>query len=343
MIVQGRKLGIRDVAQRAGVSVSSVSRVLDNHPDVSDVMRNRVMDAVAALGYEPDPVAQSMRTGTTMTIGLVAGDTSNPLIAQISLAAELKLREWGYSLLVANSINDPTQELANIKLLLNRRVDGLLLSVSDEASEKLREQLESAAVPVVLLDREIRNIKISRVNSDHDRGITQAAEELLRLGHSRVALINGNPRVRPSRERANALRKAFRAEAGSGVNVVSGSFSDRHGYEAALALLQRANRPTAIIAGSNQILVGVLRAIRFLGLHVPDDLSLITCDQTPLAELHEPPIATIRRDASEIGVAAAELLRAAMQGGAAEQRNLPTRFEPAGSCTTPIGIESHER
>ena len=327
--------GIRDVAERAGVSLSSVSRVLDDHPDVSIRMRHRVMDAVAALGYQPDPLAQSMRTGTTMTIGFVAGDTSNPLLAQIALAAETRLRQFGYSLLVTNSDNDPANESKNIRVLLSRRVDGLLLSVADESDKELLAALAHNSTPAVLIDRSLAGEDLSALYSDHAVGIAAAAAQLIRLGHTKVALINGNPRVRPSRERSAALRKTFKGIPGSDVRVVNGSFSERHGYDTTIQLLRRESPVTAVIAGSNQILVGVLRALRDLDVSVPRDLSLITCDHTALAELHVPRIDTINRDASEMGEVAAELLRDLIAGAPPEQRTLPTKYEPFASTTSP--------
>lgn len=326
--------GIRDVAERAGVSLSSVSRVLDNHPAVSEVMRNRVLDAVAALGYRPDPVAQSMRTGNTMTIGFIAGDTSNPVLSRIAVAAESRLRTWGYSMLVANSANDPRNELRNIELLLNRRVDGLMLSVGDESDEALRSVLAGMSTPGVLIDRSLPGTALAAVHSDHSTGITAAVEDLIRLGHRHVALINGNPRVRPSRERAAALRKAFKSVPHGTAKVVNGAFSERHGYEATLRLLEGGTSVTALIAGSNQILVGVLRALRQLNLQIPEDISVVTCDQSPVAELHLPRISTISRDPSALGTAAADLLHALIQGEQGGIRVLPTVYEPYDSTST---------
>lgn len=332
---QSRRPGIKDVAERAGVSLSSVSRVLDDHPDVSSVMRNRVLDAVMALGYEPDPVAQSMRTGKTMTIGFVAGDTSNPLISQIGLAAELHLKARGYSLLIANSRNDPAQENANIRLLQTRRVDGILISVADESDEGLRSLLSASATPIVLVDREIRGENLAAVYSNHAEGISKAAEHLLSLGHRHVALINGNSRVRPSRDRSAALRKAFADHAGTTVTVLNGSFSDQHGYDAVQTIVRKHPKVTAVVSGSNQILVGVLRAVRDLQLRIPQQLSLVTCDETPLAELYQPRIATINRDATEMGTAVAELLLEQIGDGERKQVRLGTRYEPAESCAIP--------
>ena len=123
---------MRDVANRAGVALSTVSRVLSGHPDVGPDMRVRVMSAAADLGYEPDILAQSLRTGETMTVGFVVGDISNPLISQIARGAEASLRQSGRAMLLTNSFNDPSLDRQHIKLLNQRRVDGLILSISDD-------------------------------------------------------------------------------------------------------------------------------------------------------------------------------------------------------------------
>lgn len=326
------RVGMKDVAKRAGVSLSSVSRVLDNHADVSEVMRNRVMDAVASLGYTPDPLARSMRTGSTKTVGFVAGDTGNPLIAKIAAAAQLTLLDAGYSLLVANSQNDLHRELLNIQLLNTRKVDGLLLSLADEAATELTELVSELDVPVVLIDRELAGTQVSAVHSNHRTGIAAAASHLAKLGHQSIGLINGPENVRPSRERRIALEETLAEIPNTTALVKNGSFTEEHGYQATLELMRSEKSPTSLIAGSNQILVGVIRALRELNLRFPDDLSLVTCDDSVLAEFSTPPIAIISRDASEIGTTAGELLLRLLSGEPHETRTLNTRFTSASSC-----------
>jgi len=325
---------MKQVADRAGVAVSSVSRVLNGHPDVSAVMRNRVLDSVAALGYEPDLLAQSLRKGATMTVGYLVGDISNPLLAEIVLGAELQLREAGYSSLLTNSVNDPGQDVDHLRLLQQRRVDGVLLSLTDEDDPALLSALDRVSVPTVLVDRRAAGRGLAAVLSDHAYGIRAAVAHVADLGHQRIALVNGNPRVRPSRERAAALRSSCRAR-GVTATVRSAAFSPQHGEAATLELMQVDEAPTVIIAGSNQILVGVLRALRTLGLSVPHDVSLITCDDVALSEFLQPAIATISRDPHEIGRIGAELLLEQLRGEAPRQQLLPTGFRPTGSCARP--------
>jgi LacI family transcriptional regulator len=324
------------VAERAGVALSSVSRVLSGHPDVSTVMRNRVLDAAAAVGYEPDLLAQSLRRGASMTIGFVVGDISNPLLAQIALGAETKLRSAGYSMLLTNSGNDPGLDAQHIKLLRRRRVDGLLLSLADDEAAQTRTALEQADIPSVLIDRDLPGLESAgAVLSDHAAGITAAAEHLISLGHKHIGLVNGNPQVRPARERERALRRVCRRHPGVAAMVRSGSFAAGYGESAAASLLAAREPATAIIAGGNQILSGVLRALRAAGLSTPSDMSLVTCDDVPLAEFLDPPIATIARDPEEMGTVAAEMLLEQLRGRQARSALLPVRFRDTASCGSP--------
>jgi LacI family transcriptional regulator len=326
---------MKEVADRAGVGLSSVSRVINGHPDVSEVMRHRVLDAVAALGYERDLLAQSLRTGATLSVGFLVGDISNPLMSQIALGAEVELMQAGYSTLLTNSINDPASDVLHLKLLQQRRVDGLLMSLTDESDPQILAALQALNMPGVLVDRQVDGSSFSSVLSDHATGIRSAARLLADLGHTRIGLVNGNPRVRPSRERATALRRFCRQNPGVSAVVKASAFTPEHGYRAAREMLLAPDPPAALIAGSNQILVGVLRAIRELKINVPDDVSLVTCDDVPLAELLEPPITTITRDNEAIGRLAAQLLLERLGGEPARQVVLPTALRATESCAPP--------
>lgn len=330
------RAGMREVADLAGVAMSSVSRVLSGHPDVSTAMRDRVMAAVEELGYEPNMLAQMLRKGATYTIGFVVGDISNPLLAQITLGAEVALRAAGYAMLLTNSVNEANLDATHIRLLQQRRVDGLLLSVSDETNEETIAALSSTPTPSVLIDRDLRtHTNESAVLSDHARGITQAVEHLVALGHKRIALIAGAPHVRPTRERINALEEAIEAHPGVHAQIRPGAFTEGHGSAATRELLDGRRPPTAIIAGGNQILVGVLGELSSREVRIPADISLVTCDEVPLANFFTPTLATIRRDPYEMGAEAARLLLARLGGADPEAITLPTSFIAARSCAPP--------
>lgn len=330
------RAGMRQVADHAGVAMSSVSRVLSGHPDVSTPMRDRVMAAVQELGYEPNMLAQMLRRGATQTVGFVVGDISNPLLAQIALGAEVALRAAGYAMLLTNSVNDASLDATHIRLLQQRRVDGLLLSVADETSSDTVSALARTTIPSVLIDRDLAtDDAASAVLSDHAAGVREAVERLVALGHERIALVAGSSHVRPTRERVNALEEAIEAHPGVVAQIRSGAFTETHGAAATRELLGGRRPPTAIIAGGNQILVGVLAELTTHRLRIPKDISLVTCDDVPLAKFFTPALAMITRDPYEMGSVAAQLLLDRLGGGAAETVLLPTAFADGASCAPP--------
>ena len=330
---------MQEVAKRAGVASSSVSRVLSGFPHVSEVMRNRVMDAVTALGYQPDLIARSLRSGATMTVGFVVGNISNPILSEVVLGAEVRLQEAGYSMLLTNSMNDDSVEARNITLLTQRRVDGLLLAMADERSPAAVAALKASECPLVLVDRELRasdqrHMTVSSVRFRHAEGMQEAVRHLASLGHRRVGLVNGPLGVRPARARSATLRGEAR-RLGLDATVRNGSFTAEHGFDATLALLTSTTPPTALIAGSNQILVGVLGAVRQLGLEIPRHLSLVTVDAVPLSAFTNPPLATVHRDNHEIGSAAAGLLLELLAKMPPRVVEIPTTYRPTESVGPP--------
>lgn len=334
----GGRASMRKVAERADVAISSVSRVLSGHPDVSERMRRRVLAAVAELEYEPDFLAQSLRRGQTLSVGFVLADISNPLLADIVLGAETELRGSGYSLLLMNSENRPELDVRSIRFFQTRRVDGMLLSIVGESDPELLDALRAVKVPIVLVDREVGDsIAASSVHNDHAAGMAAAVRHLIDLGHRNIALIGGSPDTLPGRAREAGLRRAV-SEAGAAidVSVLPGPFDREHGAEAAEQLLSGSDPPTAIVCGSNMLLVGCLEVINRRGVQVGRDVSIVTCDDIAASLLYQPPIASISRDTVGLGRAAAELLlRQLGDGGEPETVVLPTRFHARASCGPP--------
>lgn len=332
-----KRLNLREVAERAGVAMSSVSRVLSDHPDVSPRMRERVLAVVEELGYEPNLLAQSLRRGSTMSVGFVLRDISSPLFSEIVLGAETELRKHGYSMLLTNSEGLPALDAAHVRLFRQRRVDGILLSLSDEGFEETLGELRRVRVPIVLVDRELPDdVSASAVICDHRGGMRSAVEHLIGLGHTRIGLASGPLNLRPGRELKAGLEAAC-ATAGVAALVEAGPFTSDHGEQATGLLLDRPNRPTAVIAGSNQILPGVLRALRARELRIPEDVSLVTFDDVPLLEYLAPPVAAVSRVGLDIGREAAALMLRLLEGGEPEQVVIPTMFVSRASCAQPPG------
>jgi LacI family transcriptional regulator len=333
-----QRANVRQVAELAGVAISSVSRVLSKHPDVSSTMRDRVLVAVNQLGYEPDFLAQSLRRGSTLSVGFVVGDITNPVMANLAHGAEGVLRAAGYSMLLMNSDGDPELDEAHIRFFQSRRVDGMLLSLASEKRRATLDLLGQLNVPVVVMDREVpARIGANAVLSDHRAGMRAAVEYLIDLGHRRIALITASLEMRAGRERVGGMRDAV---LGRGIRdetlALPGSLHAEHGEATTHELFAKSEPPTAVIAGGNQILIGTLRALTALGIRVGEDVALVTCDDFPLAELYVPPIATISRDAVGMGRAAAQLLQARLERPQEPATViLPTTFRPRASACPP--------
>ncbi|MDQ3161636.1 MAG: LacI family transcriptional regulator, partial [Actinomycetota bacterium] len=326
---------MREVAERAGVAMSSVSRVLSEHPDVSEGMRLAVMTAVDELGYRPDLLAQGLRRQRTMSVGFTVSDISNPVLASAVTGAERRLREAGYSLLLTNSEGDPELDAKNIGLLEQRRVDGLILSLAEEHHVATAAALGAVEIPVVLLDRDpTPGLVASRVSFDHRSGMAAATRHLVELGHREVALITGGPR-RPARERRLGVEETLAGAANGRCSLFEGEFSIEHGYRAALAILDE-RRATAVIAGGNVLMQGALRAFHERGVTVGADISFIGCDDVAVAELHSPQIAVVGRDMEALGMSGAELLLDQLAGASEPgEVTLPTAFVARPSCAPP--------
>jgi len=327
---------IRDVARVSGVSVGTVSRSLNAPDSVRPATLGKVRAAIRALGFQPDSRAQNMRRRSTLTVGFVVDDIANPLHAATFKAADAEMRERGFSLYLVNTNGKAREEADAIDMLQHGRADGLIMTINSEQDARTLKRLEALRVPSVLLDREI-SLEMDAVLTDHAVGMIQATEHLIELGHRRIALITGGDDIRPGRERVRGFTEAFRRRRVRCPEdlIRAHSLSADFGFREASTLLRGAERPTAIIAAGNRILVGVLRAVQQQNVAVPGDLSIIGCDQTDLARLYPGPITLIDRDIEEIGRTAAQLLleRLVERSERPAQRiSFPTWLILGGSC-----------
>lgn len=323
---------IRDVALRANVALSSVSRVLSGHPDVSEAMRTRVETAATELGYEPDFVAQSLRSGHTHTIGFVLRDISNPLFANIARRCEQELRRAGYSMIITSSDGDAMVEAENLHLLRRRRVDGVIVSLVSETANSTVSALREFTVPVVLLDREVQGLVAGAVLSDHYSGVRSATETLLSKGHRRIALVTGSLDVRSSRERLRAYRYAH-AEADADIDerlTVFGTFEPDFAKAEVTRLLTRTPPPTAILAGGIGPTIGAARAVRQLRLKLGEDVTVVALDEWPGFDALTPAMPSVFRDSDELGTASARLLMDMLAGANPRVETVDTVYVPRG-------------
>ena len=217
-----RRPGLREVAARAGISISTASRALSGHPDIGEETRARVVEAVRELGYEPNLLARGLRQGATHTIGFLVRDLASVDVSEIVQGAEVALREQGYSVLLTNSEDRAELDAEHVRLLAARRVDGMLLLLADENARATRASLSRLRVPMVAIDRELPlRFAASAALVDYRGGMRAVAEYLHGLGHRRIALVGAPPAIRPGRESAAALQAAG-AELGLEIQVEDG-------------------------------------------------------------------------------------------------------------------------
>lgn len=316
---------IVDVAQHAGVSVGTASRVINGFENVNHSLRDKVMQSIAALEYRPNSSAQDVRRGQSRLVGIVVRDiTVSPLARFVSFAQET-LAEAGYTVLISSSNNNPDHELKLLDSLMRRGVDGLITTVASEQNEKLHNALEKLGIPIVLLDRDHPS-GFDSVLIDHKSGTKLAVEHLLDIGHRRIALLTGEPNLRPSFARRHGYEAAY---SGRSIQVdpsliFAESFSGDYAYNKTVELLVDDPSITAIIVGGIGMLAGVLQAIRAQNLQIPQDISVISGSDSELAMLVSPAVTAVRWDYGEVGHNAAKLLLERLGGAAASRPRVRT-------------------
>jgi LacI family transcriptional regulator len=330
---------IRDVAALAGLSMLTVSRVINNNPSVKVSTRLRVKQAMEELKYEPNAAAQSMRRGMTRTIGFLLPDFAHGVSAVVAQNVERVLHAAGYTVMVACSHFDPSTECGALRAFERNRVDAVLLKTCDEGSPEIIERVKSTSCPVVLVDRELPG-PADAVVSDHAAAMDDAVRYLLGLGHRDIALVAPSSKMRPGRERIVGFRRTMK-KAGIAVRpdyVVDGGNSETYGFNAVISLMKGPNPPTALIAGGNQILFGAIEALKRLNLSFPEDVSLLGADHPALGSIMTPSITMIDRQPARLAEAAADTLLFRLSDRPKESPRhqvLSSRFILGESCQPP--------
>ena len=309
-----------DVAQRAGVSRATVSYVLNGIPNgrvpISSETRQRVLEAIAELGYEPDARAQALRSGNTKTIGFIIPDLRNPHFAEYATGIEQEARATGYHVLISSTALNAEYGLDNFRDLARQRIDGLILASSFilESSEarSILTQLQERGLPMV----EFNDLYgVDSVTSDYREATNEVLAYLLSLRHRRIGLIYGVAGHELAEDRRQPYLAGLRA-AGLPVDpdlIVECGPAIEDGYQASVQLLQLPARPTAIIAINDLLAIGAVRAAADLGLNIPADLSLISYDDIPMANYLVPRLTTVTKDTLNLGRKAFSTLLARIQ------------------------------
>ncbi|MBI4893284.1 MAG: LacI family DNA-binding transcriptional regulator [Acidobacteria bacterium] len=318
---------IREVAQRAKVSVGTVSNVLAGSESVRPELRRRVEQAMRELDYQPNEIARSLKTRQTKTLGAVVSDLTNPFYPMLLRGAEDAALARGYLLFILNTDDRAELEQRALSLLRARKVDGILL-VTTPGSDVESTLGPGFVPPVVFVDRTPSSPTADYIVTDNRRGARMCTNHLVSRGHRRIGFVSGSTELSTGRERLDGYLEVLR-QAGIEPNPVftrHGEFRLEPAYRITKELLLESSPPTAIFAANSLTGLGALKAIHELGLRCPQDISLAVFDDVPFADVIQPRLTSIAQPAYEMGRLGAEVLIARIEE---KERSAPKRIELA--------------
>jgi len=306
---------MRDIAELAGVSLITVSRALNNKPDVNKETRARILAIAQELSYTPNVLARALVSGNSETLGVVVSDNANPFCAAQIRGIEETARAGGYGVILCNASESYDLELEAIRMLREKRVDGILITPVQPESHYIQ-RLKEDGIPFVLLNRHMDDPDIDCVLNDNFQGAYEATKHLVELGHRRIVHITCEHHVSSVRERLAGYRQALE-EAGIPYDPHLVFYTDmtlEGGYCQAKAVMERVSpRPTAVFTFDDLMAIGVLKALREMGIRVPDDVALVGYDDIEVAPFVEPPLTTVAQQAYEIGQRGTQILLERLQ------------------------------
>lgn len=331
---------LKDIAERASVSVMTVSKALRDEPDVSVATKTRLKLLAQQMGYVPDSTAQGLRMRTTKLFGLVLPSLTDPLSARIVLAIEERAYQLGYDVLLFHSLDNVEREEAGVRRFLSRRVDGMFISpvyrIDPEA--RIYQELQSLHTPTVLLGPPAKfcsqfvNVQVDDVSASQ-----AATQHLLSLGHKRIAFLAGPLPAPWSQERFQGYRRALR-ESGMDVDdrlVFQAGSTVEDGAKAALQMLNESCDATAIQTANDLVAVGCAATLLNQGIRIPEDLSIVGFGNILTSEHFRVPLTTVRQPKFQLGVAAMETMMQLLHGQRAEPKRLPAELIVRASTASP--------
>lgn len=299
---------IKDVAREAGVSVATISRVVNGSAAVKEETRRHVLDVAARLGYSPHGAARSLITSRTNTIGALLPDLHGEFFSEVIRSIDHAAHHGGFHLLLSSS-HDGEREIMTSFRAMRGRVDGLIV-MSPDLDARTAVHSFPDGFPVVLLNCPADREGYDSIVIANYGGARAAVSHLLELGHRRIAMITGRERNHDASERLRGFRDAMREAGITGDDAMesSGDFTEESGFRAARALLGVEHRPTAIFAANDSMAIGAISALREEGVRVPEDVAVVGFDDIPMARYMNPPLTTVHVDISALGTRATDCL-----------------------------------
>lgn len=303
------KATIYDIAREAGVSIATVSQVINGKGKISEKRRAEIMEIMERLHYQPSAIAAALTGKQTYTLGLLVPDISNPYFAELARAVEDRSRQLGYSVVICSTDNKDERVERYLNLLQQKRVDGMMIGTGIDNADILSPLLQQS-IPVALIARHMPSLSVHTVTIDDILGGALAAAHLLELGHTHVAVLSEPSKVSSSQERVRGFRETLN-KAGHTLepNQIRESAADLNSAKKeALLLLGENHHPTGLFCCNDIQAIGALQAAKELGLRVPEDVSIIGFDNTILASVTSPPLTTVAQPIEELGHRAVDLL-----------------------------------
>lgn len=300
---------IRDVAAATGFSVNTVSRALNDKPDVSAETKRVILETAKKLGYRPNKLARGLRSNKTQTIGVIVADIANPFFGAVVKGVAQAAREQNWSIILGNADEDYEQEEEAVQVMLAEQVDGLLITPCQKKRGTI-EQLERSGLPFVLLGRRFDDLPADYVVPDEVQGGFLATKHLLEMGHTRIAMINAPLYISSAQKRLEGYKKAL-IQYGIDIDeslITSQALTVEEGYSVAKSLLRCTPRPTAVFAYSDFVAFGVMKAIREAGLRIPEDIAVAGFDDVEFSSCLEVPLTTIKSPKEKMGREATKVL-----------------------------------
>jgi LacI family transcriptional regulator len=300
---------IKDIAREAGVSVATVSKVL-NYPDYGKAeTRQKVMAVIKRTNYQPNHAAQSMINKKTGMIALIIPDVRNPFFTEVARGVEDAANKNNYRVMLCNTDEDPLKQQNYLQALRGRIADGFIIAVASDDCRQLK-KIDRSKLPFVFIDRECQNYRTDAVVVDNRDGAAKAVRHLLNNGRRRVGFISGKQDTQTGRERLQGYSEAL-AEAGIALDrqaVKDGKFTTTGGYQATKALLDLPGRPDALFIANNAMTIGAIKALTEAQVRIPGDIALVCFDDADWAEFFTPALTVVRQPTYTMGSLAGEIL-----------------------------------
>jgi len=328
---------IQQVAEKAGVSTASVSRVLNNSSQVTDELKARVLRAIDELGYYPNRAARHLRAGVVRKVGVLFADISNPFFTSVLAGIESALQQADYVLVLGNSNEDPRIEQLHLNAFLEEGVAGIIFAATTPVKERYQFVLQ-AGVPMLSIDRTVEGLKIDAITINNVDAAYQATNHLINLGHRDVAFISGPENRTTARYRQMGYLQAMKDAGNLPPRIEIGNFRQDGGYEAMQTLLISAKQPSAVLVANGLMTLGAMQGIHEHNISIPGGIAIVGFDDMPWVTSLQPPLTVIAQPTFEMGRIAARLLldRIRTPDNPIQRINLETQLIIRKSCGYPL-------